>query len=282
MTTPRQGADAASVPDLMIERLARGELSATEAAAVRGALGERLEARMAAIAEDDAALLARLPPSRVAATVRRRIEGTVASRPATSWWIPMTTLAAASLAVWCAVRAPEPAAEFDGGAGIVAPPADGALDPGSDEVVRIKGDAAFTIDRMAAAGPERVGDGTAVRVGDRLQLQYRAGEQESGAIVSIDGRGVATLHFPADVADSPRLEPGGVVALDHSYELDDAPGFERFFFVTVPAGVRLDVASVLGAARELAASADAERGALRVPPAYEVTSLTLDKSNARR
>ena len=55
-------------------------------------------------------------------------------------------------------------------------------------------------------------------------------------LVSIDGRGVATLHFPDDV-DPTALAHGGAMALDHSYELDDAPGFERFLRVT--AGQRL-------------------------------------------
>ena len=46
-------------------------------------------------------------------------------------------------------------------------------------------------------------------------------------IVSYDGRGVVTLHYPNVARASAELRAGGAVPLDHSFELDDAPLFER-------------------------------------------------------
>jgi hypothetical protein len=51
---------------------------------------------------------------------------------------------------------------------------------------------------------------------------------------SIDGRGTVTRHFPLEKLESVRLEPKGEVSFPTSYQLDDAPGFERFILVTSP------------------------------------------------
>lgn len=264
------------VPELLVERLAKGELSASEAARVRAALGDDADARLAAIAEDDAATLSRLPADRVARTVRGRLAARDPARASLPgrWWIPVGAFAAASLMVWCAVR-PRGTDDVlpiddrgDGGA---------LVDPSDGDVVRIKGDAVLTIDRLAGAGTERLAEGASVRAGDRLQLQYRAGDRGHGAIVSIDGRGVATLHFPSSLTASTRLREGGLVALDHSYELDDAPSFERFFFVTTPIDTPIDIDMVMRAAKNLAARSDAKQAVLDLPTDHEVVSVCLDK-----
>ena len=84
------------VPDLMIERLARGELAATQATKVRAALGVDAERRVQAIAADDLETLARLPAARVAATVRGRLADREAPRKSASWWIPAMAFARSS------------------------------------------------------------------------------------------------------------------------------------------------------------------------------------------
>jgi hypothetical protein len=53
-------------------------------------------------------------------------------------------------------------------------------------------------------------------------------------IASIDGAGVVTLHYPAN-ADAPALATALAqkpTSLPQAYVLDDAPQFERFFFIT--------------------------------------------------
>ena len=72
-----------------------------------------------------------------------------------------------------------------------------------------------------------------------------------GVILSIDGRGVVTLHLPPSGDRAAPLQSGRVTLLDQAYELDDAPGWERFYFVTgdTPFAVSADVE----AARKVAA-----------------------------
>jgi hypothetical protein len=75
-------------------------------------------------------------------------------------------------------------------------------------------------------------DGSAVKQGDLLQLSYIAAGEQYGFILSIDGNGTVTSHYPDSGASSAKLTASGEVPLDFAYELDDAPSFERFFFIT--------------------------------------------------
>lgn len=109
------------------------------------------------------------------------------------------------------------------------------------------------MDRAKGSGPRlrvyrkngneavRIETGTRVAEGDVLQLSYQAGGAEWGAIVSIDGNGTVTRHFPDTGDEAGRLENDGEIALDFSYELDNAPRFERFIFIT--GGYRFSVSA---------------------------------------
>ena len=112
------------------------------------------------------------------------------------------------------------------------------------------------------------------RANDLLQLSYRVARADFGLIFSIDGRGTVTRHFP-DGDEAAQLEAGALIPLPRSYELDDAPRFERFFLVT---GAKpFDSAAVVEAARSLAASGSAEQGALSLPAGLAQKALTLRK-----
>jgi hypothetical protein len=73
--------------------------------------------------------------------------------------------------------------------------------------------------------------GDTVRRGDLLQLGYLRGGKNHGLIFSLDGSGSLTLHFPSEKSLSTALDRGGKYLLDFAYELDDAPRFERFYFI---------------------------------------------------
>ncbi len=261
-----------NVPEFMVERLAKGEFAPDVAAEVRIGLGDNADARLQAIATDDAATLAALPPAEVAAEVRRRLA--IGDRRSASsagrWWIPSLALAATAAIAWFASRPTSP------GVGVSVHD-DGVAVRVDGEQIRTKGDPQLAIDQVSGAGTRRLRDGDEVATGDRLQVRYRAAGRTSGVIVSIDGAGATTLHFPGHRDASPQLRPGDLVALDHSYELDDAPGFERFFFVTVPADEVLDIDTVVRAAETLAAGVAAHKGALVLPQGYEQRSLELRK-----
>jgi len=131
-----------------------------------------------------------------------------------------------------------------------------------DDGIVLKGaESRLVIHRQTPGGVERLQNGQMVAEGDVLQVSYIAAGAQQGVIVSIDGRAVATQHFPPPAElGATTLEQGGAIPLSTAYELDDAPAFERFFFVTSEGKtpVRTDV--VLQAAKEFAAAG--EEGAL--------------------
>lgn len=97
---------------------------------------------------------------------------------------------------------------------------------------------------------EMMTDREQAKAGDLLQLAYVVAEESHGVILSIDGRGSVTLHFPAEKGGSTELEQRRESFLPNAIELDDAPDFERFFFVT--SGSQIDVEDVLKKAETLA------------------------------
>jgi len=88
-----------------------------------------------------------------------------------------------------------------------------------------------------------------------------------------------TLHFPAVATSSTLLVRSGVASLGHSYELDDAPGYERFLFVTSPQPI--DVAAVVARAEVLARDPQhAARDPLSLPSGHSQLWYTLRKEAA--
>ena len=83
--------------------------------------------------------------------------------------------------------------------------------------------------RKLASGAERLQDGALARNGDLVQLAYRSGGLQYGAILSVDGRGTVTQHLPATGTRAVPLAAQDT--LDVAYELDDAPRWERFYLV---------------------------------------------------
>ncbi len=102
---------------------------------------------------------------------------------------------------------------------------------GKGNDTRMKGESSLLIYRKTASGGELLKNGDKARYGDLLQLGYTAGKQKYGAIFSIDGSGNLTWHFPLNVRSDAPLVQGRRELLPESFELDNAPEFERFFFV---------------------------------------------------
>lgn len=232
------------VPALLVEQLALGELEAATAERVRreidgGAL-ERIEA-------SNAEILAQHPPARVSAEIRRRLDRESPQRkPSRAWipWMVAPVMAAAAVLVWVVVQD-----EDDATVAVVAEPE--KID--EREQTRLKGDVEphLVIDRRTPGGHERLAPNQVVASGDLLQVSYVPAGRRHGVIVSLDGAGAVTLHHPENPGASPMLSEGAEVPLAHSYELDDAPGFERFVFVTRD-GEPPTVDAVVRAAEKLA------------------------------
>jgi hypothetical protein len=259
------------VPALLVEQLALGELDEAQANKVRAELGSDDLARIDASNRE---ILSDHPPERVAADIRRKLE--LAGKPAASraWipWVLAPTMVAATALVWVVVRDDDPptlATHVE------------IIDDGDPEQTRIKGgvEPHLVIDRQTPAGHERLIEDQIVRSGDLLQVSYVPAGRRHGVIVSIDGAGAVTLHHPEAAGASPTLGDADEIPLAHSYELDDAPGFERFVFVTRD-GQPPTVDEVMRAAERLAEDPTAARSA-PLPlagPGWQQYSLMLRKA----
>jgi len=262
-------ARAPRTPDWLVERLHAGDLPPAEAAAVRARLAaEGGEDRLAALRQDDAAFAAAHPPGPALGEIRRRARGEASAVPGAGWrggWFPGALVAAAAAAAVAVLVLPRTLPS--------------GVDPARDDG-RLKGLAPVLLVHRDRAGAEaeRLGDGAAVRVGDVLQLAVLAAGARYGVVVSIDGRGAVTRHLPEDGEIAAALAGGGAVPLPHAYQLDDAPGFERFFLVTGP--TPFDVAPVLEAARHLAASGRARADPLVLPGALSQRAVLVVKRPA--
>jgi hypothetical protein len=256
-------------PDWLIERLAHGELDATAAAQVRARLqaeGRVPDEEIAALRQADRETLEARPPAEVAAEVRRRaaLRSARAPRPLYTFGAVFATGAAAVILMARQPVVPPPAASPQ-------------LDP-----TRIKG--TQPVDRTqlyvyrSGDGDRHLRDGAQAARGDLLQLAYATADAGFGVLLSIDGGGKVWQHWPEPGgARAVPLKVGGEVRLPSSYELDDAPAFERFFLVR--AGETFDIAPVLAAAHALAARPpQAQRAPLPLPTQFAQTSLLLEKT----
>jgi hypothetical protein len=258
----------AEVSDLLVEQLLLGELSREDEQVLRAQLApEELERRLEALRGADAAFRAEHDHDQMVSAIAARariakVRSEVSKPHPVRYLVP--SLAVLALMVWFA--RPQPGGEEG------RPP---ELPP---EIIIEKGIAPhMVLYRRHGEQVEMLTDGARAGAGDMLQLGYVAAQARYGAIVSVDGSGTVTLHFPdAETASTKLTVEGGEQLLGHSYELDAAPAFERFFFVT--AAQPLDVKKVMEAAHSLARSPErARRDKLSLSPALEQTALTLVK-----
>ncbi|MCP5103721.1 MAG: hypothetical protein GY950_10105 [bacterium] len=168
----------------------------------------------------------------------------------------------------------------------VLPVREGTLDPGQitlPDGTRIKGDQ--TIDmtkpnlmiyRQKNDAAELLKKGVIAKAGDLLQIAYVAGGEPNGVILSIDGNGVVTLHYPEKITQTTALLKKKKVFLGSAYELDEAPGFERFFFIT--SKTKINVNEVLTKAKQLARDTNrAQKGSIELKNTLKQTSFLIVK-----
>ena len=121
-------------------------------------------------------------------------------------------------------------------------------------------------------------DGDLAKAGDLLQIAYGSAGENYGVILSYDGSGTVTLHYPENETDSALLGDQKLVLLSLAYELDEAPDYERFIFVTSKS--KIDVQSVINKAKVLAQkSSGAAHKKLQLSNSYNQYSFLLKKEN---
>lgn len=223
----------------------------------RAAVADDAAAR-AALDAADAALLERLPPAMIAA----RVNDTLArdARRATAprrLLLAMPVVAAAAAVVFV----------------VVPKPVDDVVVTDAADVVRSKGLLpALEIARLQGGKTPPLSPGDVVGAGDLVQVRMRAADARYGVVVSLDGRGDVTRHFPDD--DDTSL-PTTTASLPFSFELDDAPVFERFVFVT--SASPLDVDMVVAAVKALAKQPSPQTAPLDLPSGVRWSDFILRK-----
>ena len=256
------------VLDIDIERYALGELPADRIEMVEAALkaSPEAEAMLAAIEADNAAILADYPPRlmavRIAERARTANESRVQSRR--RFLVPLmsaTVAAAAAVAVMLVLP------RNDNRQGVSE-----AAHRDDREIILTKGKQdtpSLLIFRKTGQTKELLSQGAVASAGDLVQLKYLGNGRKHGVIFSVDGRGAITLHYPQSENQPTVLEKKAI--LPSSIELDDAPEFERFFFVT--SDKPIDVADILGRARGVGATGD-----LALSKDYKTSDFLLKKN----
>jgi len=255
------------VPDYLVERLAAGDLSPTRAEEIRERLRREPEglARLDVIRASNEDILRAHPPERVSRAIAQEVRRETRSASRGRAWVfalAVPSLAAAfALMLWA--RTPTTT-----GTGTAGGLSTGAIThPADDE--RLKGQTPEL--RVYRRGPDpshsdRLREGAMTKAGDDLQLAYVAAGFRYGVVVSIDGSGKVTAHLTAPDGGSASLKAGGEITLPESYELDAAPGFERFVFIVSDAPV--SAASISAIVREQSAP----------PPGAKAFTFTVRKS----
>jgi hypothetical protein len=260
--------EAETVPDWQLERYRLHELPSDEQQAVAGAAerSEAIRARLAALDRSDREILALHPPRPMAEVVRARA-GRVASRPTPSFR-PLLVVAASAAALLVALTQLVPSARGP------------ATTPVPPDETRIKGlRSGLMLYRQVERNAEPLADGALVHARDVVQVLYVAAGSRYGVVVSIDGRGGVTVHLPAGGTRAAELTADRPTLLASAYELDDAPTFERFFFVTSAAP--FDVALVTEAARRLGSRAAEGPVRFDLPPDFRQSTFLLRKDGPR-
>lgn len=259
------------VPDLLVEQLLLGELAEAQAQSVRARLEADDDPRLARLEASNTDILDAHPPEVVARRIQARIN---ALEPESSggfaWpvWGAAAGLAvaAAALLVWTLGPGSEPAPPSSVRVAVANPPAG----------ERLKGDAAVVLERKLGTRAEALLAESEVSPGDTLQVSYRSGGWSHGVLVSLDGAGAVTLHFPDGPGESTALQAEGTAVL-HAFELDDAPGFERFLFFT--ANSPLDPDAIVKRVESMGRAPNPARAPVLPSPAEAVVELPLIRTS---
>jgi hypothetical protein len=115
-----------------------------------------------------------------------------------------------------------------------------------DDGIRTKGAALHRLRvhlRKSGGGVVGLRDGDTVPKAAILQVSLAKGPLLWAAVVSVDGAGQATLHLP-ETGDSAAYLDEEINA-PHSFQLDESPGYERFFLIVSTQRFSLDEALAL-------------------------------------
>ena len=211
--------DERPISDYQLERYLLREGTDDELAALERRLADdpTLAQRLAALERSNEELHQRYPPEWMRGQIELKLKRAQGRRVQRTWsgyrlWaVPAVALILAVVAVPTLLNDQETA---------------------EVPATRIKGseqEPRLLVFRKLASGVERLHDEALAQSGDVVQLAYRSGGLQFGAILSVDGRGAVTQHLPTTGTRAAPLAAQDT--LDVAYELDDAPRWERFYLV---------------------------------------------------
>lgn len=222
------------IPDWKLEKYLTGDLPAEEMHEIREmeATDEIFAGRVKMLREDNAAILKRLPFEKLSekiATMPGRSNAGAGNTVRVNFKLVKLAAAAALVlaVVTVALFSQRSLSEQNTQLVEVA-----MADVSGDDGLRIKGmDARMEVWKKtgdSAVQIENLGD---AREGDEIQLRYAVAEKCFGLLFSMDGNGTITMHM-GHGNRAVELEPGKMTTLPFAYKLDNAPKFEKFFFLT--------------------------------------------------
>jgi hypothetical protein len=266
------------IPDLFIEKLLLDELS--QDVKERLLADPSVRRRLDELKAENRKILEEYPPEQMAKAIRNREDSSRRNRESRQTGSVQAVRTAPRAA---GLRRLVPAAGFAllvlAGGFLLISRGPGFFAPRNQaQEIRLKGGAAhMNIYMKTDAGARLLEEGDTVSEGATLQVGYVSAGYRYGVIVSIDGGGAVTLHFPQSAEDGQNLEGEGTALLPFAYTLDDAPAFERFFFVV--SDRPFSVETVLEAAERLSAKAEeAKRQDLNLPGKLDQSSILLLKT----
>jgi len=211
-----------SVPNWKLERYLLGELPAKEMAELKTLENKNIEfcSQLALLKNSNEELLAEYPAEEFAEKMQAAKFKVI--EPIKNRWL-MPFSACAGLLITATVL-------------VNIFPEEHALENNlamNEETTRVKGlKTDLEIWRKTADSAEKLHDKSEAKAGDLLQMRYVAEEKCYGVLLSIDGNKVLTVHLSGENGRAKELEAGRIVSLENSYELDNAPKSETFYFFT--------------------------------------------------
>ena len=214
----------------ILEQIKAGELPASEYAKLGfdGQNGGNLFEELSALEKSDREILAQYPVSMVQSAVAAKLSTSKFAKNRFNWNIQHIIACAA---VFC-LALMIPFFVTKGSSAKMSEAVGVTLESATDES-RAKGvGSRIYLYKKVGDNAVKLSDSDSVSAGDIIQISYIASGAKYGAIVSVDGNGVVTQHYPEYGYTSALLETNGEIPLDYSYQLDDAPSFERFLLIT--------------------------------------------------
>ena len=212
----------------ILEQIKAGELPASEYDVFNGQNGSNLFAELSALEKSDREILSAYPASAMQSAVAAKLAASKFTRKHFEWNVQHFLACAAVLCLALMI----PFFVMKGNRASISDTVGITLENATDES-RAKGvGTRMYLYKKVGDDAVKLSDSDSVSAGDIIQISYIASGAKYGAIVSVDGNGVVTQHYPEFGYTSAPLETNGEIPLDYSYKLDDAPSFERFLLIT--------------------------------------------------